>query len=272
MDLDHALRVAVEAAEAAGALLLDGVSGAGPRVRAKGGGGDVVTDLDMAAEKLILERLLTGFPGHRVIAEESGLAGAADGEWTWLVDPLDGTNNVAIGLPVYVVGLALCRDGAPVLGVVHEPVTGRTWSAVHGRGAVGPGGRRLSPPYRPTAHGPTVAWTQGHGVRRGDPVAGAVRNALGLRARRVLQLWAPAARLGDAGPRRHRRHRGLPRRAGGPARRAAAGAGGGHGGARVRRHPVRLRHHAARPGAHLRRLPSAAAGRAAGDRSRVSRA
>ncbi|GAA5052337.1 myo-inositol-1(or 4)-monophosphatase [Thermocatellispora tengchongensis] len=191
MDLDHALRVAVEAAEAAGALLLDGVSGAGPRVRAKGGGGDVVTDLDMAAEKLILERLLTGFPGHRVIAEESGLAGAADGEWTWLVDPLDGTNNVAIGLPVYVVGLALCRDGAPVLGVVHEPVTGRTWSAVHGRGAVGPGGRRLSPPYRPTAHGPTVAWTQGHGVRRGDPVAGAVRNALGLRARRVLQLWAP---------------------------------------------------------------------------------
>ncbi|MFC7107519.1 inositol monophosphatase family protein [Nonomuraea rubra] len=93
----------------------------------------MVTDLDLASEKLLLERILTAYPSHTVIAEESGLVGAAGGEWTWLVDPLDGTNNVAIGLPAYVVGVALCRDGLPLLGVVHDPVSRQTWSALRGR-------------------------------------------------------------------------------------------------------------------------------------------
>ncbi|MGW0802841.1 inositol monophosphatase family protein [Nonomuraea sp. NPDC002799] len=195
MDLDHARTVAVEAAEAAGALLLEGMRGA-VRVRAKGAAGDVVTDLDLASEKLLLERILTAYPSHTVIAEESGLVGAAGGEWTWLVDPLDGTNNVAIGLPAYVVGVALCRSGRPELGVVHEPVSAQTWSAVRGRGArvqpVGAAsGVRLAPAYAPRPHGPLLAWTQGYDVRRGDPAARALKTALELGARRVLQLWAP---------------------------------------------------------------------------------
>ncbi len=190
MDLEHARRVAVEAAEAAGGVLRDGIGG-DLVVHAKGDAGDVVTDLDLAAEKVLLDRVLTAFPGHRVIAEESGLGGDASGEWTWLIDPLDGTNNVAIGLPLYVVGLALCRDDGPAVGVVHDPVTRRTWSAVRGGGAIGPGGARLGPPHRRTVHGPTVAWIQGHCVPRADPVAGAVKTALDVHARRVLQLWAP---------------------------------------------------------------------------------
>ena len=124
MDLEHARAVAVDAARG-GRRTARRPAPAAPRVRPKGGSGDVVTDLDLASEKLLLERVLTAFPEHAVIAEESGLLGAAGGEWTWLIDPLDGTNNVAIGLPAYVVGLALCRDGRPELGVVHDPVTGR---------------------------------------------------------------------------------------------------------------------------------------------------
>ncbi|MGV9375219.1 inositol monophosphatase family protein [Nonomuraea sp. NPDC003707] len=195
MDLDHARTVAVEAAEAAGALLREGMSGV-VGVRAKGEAGDVVTDLDLASEKLLLERILTAYPSHTVIAEESGLVGAAGGEWTWLVDPLDGTNNVAIGLPAYVVGVALCRGGRPVLGVVHDPVSDQTWSAVRGRGALSApagssSGVRLAPPYAPSPHGPLLAWTQGYGVTRDDATARALRTALELNARRVLQLWAP---------------------------------------------------------------------------------
>ncbi|MGI5292306.1 inositol monophosphatase family protein [Nonomuraea polychroma] len=190
MDLDHARTVAVEAAEAAGALLLEGTRGA-VGVRAKGEEGDVVTDLDLASEKLLLERILTAYPSHSVIAEESGLVGDAGGEWTWLVDPLDGTNNVAIGLSAFVVGVALCRDGLPVLGVVHDPVSGHTWSAVRGRGALSSEGVRLAPPYAPRPHGPLLAWTQGHGVSRGDATVRALKQALELNARRVLQLWAP---------------------------------------------------------------------------------
>ncbi|TMR98158.1 inositol monophosphatase family protein [Nonomuraea basaltis] len=190
MDLDHARTVAVEAAEAAGALLLEGMRGA-VGVRAKGTAGDVVTDLDLASEKLLLERILTAYPAHSVIAEESGLVGAAGGEWTWLVDPLDGTNNVAIGLPAYVVGVALCQDGRPVLGVVHEPVSAETWSAIRGRGATASSGARLAPPYTPRPHGPLLAWTQGYSVARGDDTVRALRWTLERHARRVLQLWAP---------------------------------------------------------------------------------
>ncbi|WP_433255863.1 inositol monophosphatase family protein [Streptosporangium sp. CA-135522] len=189
-DLEYARRVAVDAARAAGRLIVTGARGA-VSVSPKGDDGDVVTDLDLAAEKLLLQRVLTAFPGHAVIAEESGELGDSGAEWTWLIDPLDGTNNIAIGLPLYAVGLALCRSGRPELGVVHEPVTGRTWSAVRGRGALGPGGPVTAPPYRPAGSGPVLAWIQGYGVRRDDTVACALKAGLDRRARRVLRLWAP---------------------------------------------------------------------------------
>jgi myo-inositol-1(or 4)-monophosphatase len=189
-DLEHARRIAVDAAEEAGRLLSAGTCET-VEINSKGDYGDVVTNLDLAAEKLLLERVLTAFPGHAVIAEESGRLGDTGSEWTWIIDPLDGTNNVAIGLPLYSVGLALCRDGQPELGVVHEPVTGRTWSAIRGRGALGPAGPLTTPPYRPAAHGPVLAWIQGYGVRRGDAVAGRLKAGLDERAHRVLRLWAP---------------------------------------------------------------------------------
>ncbi|MGV9536712.1 inositol monophosphatase family protein [Streptosporangium sandarakinum] len=189
-DLERALRVAVDAARAAGWLITEGTRAA-LVVNPKGDDGDVVTDLDLSSERLLVGRVLSAFPGHAVISEEAGVLGEAGSEWTWVIDPLDGTNNVAIGLPLYAVGLALCRGGRPELGVVHEPVTGRTWSAVRGRGAVGPAGPLSAPPYRPGRSGPVLAWVQGYGVRRGDPVATALKAALDLRARRVLRLWAP---------------------------------------------------------------------------------
>ncbi|WP_141576962.1 inositol monophosphatase [Actinomadura sp. WMMA1423] len=194
VDLSEARRVAVEAAEAAGELLsarVDGPLG----VRPKGDGGDVVTELDTAAEDLIVGRLRGAYPGHRIIAEESGILDGAPGEdMVWLVDPLDGTNNVAIGMPVYAVGLALCARAEPVLGVVHDPVSGRTWSAVRGRGTLGPDGRPLALADRPRPgrdKNPLLAWTQGHQVGADDPVAFAMRSALELRCARMLQLWAP---------------------------------------------------------------------------------
>ncbi len=189
-DLDLACRVAVDAAEAAGALLRAGTRRAVDS-RVKDSTGDVVTDLDLAAEQMIVGRIRTAFPAHRIIAEESGLLDAGDHACTWLVDPLDGTNNVAIGLPAFVVGIALCVGNLPVLGVVHDPVAQQTWSAVRHGGALGPGGRRLRPPFRPAPYGPVLAWTQGHGVARDDGTATALKLVLQSTARRVLQMWAP---------------------------------------------------------------------------------
>ncbi len=188
--LGDALGVAVEAAEAAGDLLRDGWLG-DLGVRHKGSSGDVVTDLDLAAERLIVGRIRDVFPDHQIIAEEAGVLGARDGSFTWLVDPLDGTNNVAIGLPAYVVGIALCAGRLPALGVIHDPVSKRTWTAIRGGGAYGPRNAPLQPPYQPAPYGPVLAWTQGHGVARDDATARSLKLVLETTARRLLQLWAP---------------------------------------------------------------------------------
>jgi len=194
-DLDLARRVAVDAARAAGALLRTPTQ-RDIDMRVKDSTGDIVTDLDLAAERLIVSRIQAAFPSHRIIAEESGLVDAdggpgADGACTWLVDPLDGTNNLAIGLSAYVVGIALCVGDLPMVGVVHDPVAGQTWSAVRRGGAHGPAGRMPRPACRPAPYGPVLAWTQGHGVAREDATARALKLVLESTARRVLQLWAP---------------------------------------------------------------------------------
>ncbi|GAB6899022.1 inositol monophosphatase family protein [Kineosporia succinea] len=194
LDLRHARDVAVSIAQEAGSLLLRRYS-TGVQSRPKGDAGDVVTDLDLAAETLILARLQAAFPAHRIVAEESGVheaigAASSEGGWTWLVDPLDGTNNVAIGLPAFVVGLALCAGETTVVGVVHDPVQNQTWSAVKGSGAHGPQGL-LRPGARPMTHGPVLGWTQGHGVPRTDSRARALKLVMERNSYRTLQLWAP---------------------------------------------------------------------------------
>jgi myo-inositol-1(or 4)-monophosphatase len=194
LDLQQAQRFAVAAAQAAGRLLREG-SRRALNVRTKGSAGDLVTDLDLAAERLIVDRIRERYPRHEIFAEEGGRYAAEDAGWTWLVDPLDGTNNIAIGLPAYVVGLALCADRVPVLGVVHDPVSGRTWSAVRGHGVSVHSGTAgpvpLLVPPRPVPAAPVLAWTQGHEVRRDDSTLRALKVVLDSTARRVLQLWAP---------------------------------------------------------------------------------
>jgi len=196
VDLSQAHRFAVAAAEAAGQLLHQDSLGE-LTVQQKGLNGDVVTDLDLAAEQLIVGRIRNRFPTHCVVAEEGSGHQRVNTPWTWLVDPLDGTNNLAIGLPAYVVGIALCKYGRPVVGVVHDPITGHTWSAIRDQGALvrgGPGGpaeRPLRPVRRPVPAAPVLGWTQGHDVRRDDSIARALKVVLDSTARRVLQLWAP---------------------------------------------------------------------------------
>lgn len=188
--LDRAAGVAVAAAVEAGRAIRSGLLEA-LTVRTKDPTGDVVTDLDFLAEGIILRHIRTAFPGHRILAEESGVLDSADDTWCWVIDPLDGTNNIAIGLPVCTVGIALCHNGTPIIGVVHEPIAERTWTAVRGRGAHGPDGPLWHPEHRPAASAPVLAWLQGYPVTRADPTARALRLTLESASRRLIQLWSP---------------------------------------------------------------------------------
>ncbi|HEV2345826.1 MAG TPA: inositol monophosphatase family protein [Actinocrinis sp.] len=185
-DLSGHLGTARRAAHAAGDFLRTRTAQRAD-FRSKGVDGDLVSDLDLGAEQLIVERLRADFPDIPVLAEEGGFYGATGSRWSWMVDPLDGTNNLAIGLSAYVVGIALCRDWQPVVSVVHEPETRRTWSAMIGAGMQGP----VVHSQHACRNRTVVAWTQGYGVLRTDPQASSVKILLEWKTHRVLPLWAP---------------------------------------------------------------------------------
>src|SRR5690554_1034729 len=68
--------------------------------------GDVVTEVDYLAEELIINKIQSVFPQHQIHSEEAGSLGL-ESDWLWLIDPLDGTNNFAIGLPIFTTSITL---------------------------------------------------------------------------------------------------------------------------------------------------------------------
>jgi myo-inositol-1(or 4)-monophosphatase len=107
----------------------------------KDGGGSFATAVDVACEALILDALRARFPHHGFIAEESGVAGVENAEYTWAIDPLDGTIAYVSGQPYFAVSIGLLRHRTPVLGVIHLPEFRRTYSAIRGEGAFRDGTR-----------------------------------------------------------------------------------------------------------------------------------
>ncbi|MSQ34044.1 MAG: inositol monophosphatase [Dehalococcoidia bacterium] len=134
----QALAVAQEAAAVAQGLILKGLAG-GKGVRSKGRG-NVVTDVDLACERAIVELLQGEFPSHGLLCEEEH---RREGEFTWIVDPIDGTRNYASGVPHCSTSIALAHGADIVLGLVHDPLRGETFHALKGQGAF-LNGRRLS--------------------------------------------------------------------------------------------------------------------------------
>jgi myo-inositol-1(or 4)-monophosphatase len=109
---------------------------------------ELVTDADHASEELIVTAIAQQFPDHAIVAEERGGA-AHEAGYTWLIDPLDGTNNYAHGFPVFCVSLALLKDGALLLGVIYDPCRDELFSAERGQGARC-NGRRIRVSETPT--------------------------------------------------------------------------------------------------------------------------
>lgn len=96
--------------------------------------GTFVTDVDDAVERAVRDRLARAFPGHGIIGEELPPQGGA-GEWTWVIDPIDGTRSLRHGLPLYGTLLALLHHGRSVLGVIDLPELDRLYVGAEGHGA-----------------------------------------------------------------------------------------------------------------------------------------
>lgn len=130
--LDRARDVAVSLAEEAGELQRTAQRD-GSNIHYKGSI-DLVTDADIASEKLISAGILAAFPDHRLTGEE-GAIGSAENGYRWLIDPIDGTTNFAHGQPHWAVSICLEYEGTPVVGVVYDVAKREMFTAVQGEGA-----------------------------------------------------------------------------------------------------------------------------------------
>ena len=94
---------------------------------------EFVTQVDTAAEQIIIETIRDRYPAHGFLGEESG-AQAGD-EHLWIIDPLDGTTNFMHGFPVFAVSIGLQIKGRMAVGVVYDPSRQELYTAVRGSGA-----------------------------------------------------------------------------------------------------------------------------------------
>jgi myo-inositol-1(or 4)-monophosphatase len=130
------LNIAIKAARSAGAIIKRGSQDLDLLKITHKGPNDFVSEVDQAAEAAIIEILLAAYPGHGILAEESGRAhGSKDSEFTWIIDPLDGTTNFLHGFPVYAVSIALAHRGVVQQAVVYDPTRNDLFFASRGRGA-----------------------------------------------------------------------------------------------------------------------------------------
>jgi myo-inositol-1(or 4)-monophosphatase len=133
-DPSELLACAVRIAESAAALVSRGQAHAGDDVSTKSSPTDVVTAIDKASEKYVIEELRAHRPDDAVLGEEGGERAGSSGV-RWILDPVDGTVNLLYGIPAYAVSLAAEVDGEVVAGVVHSVPTGEVWTATRGGGA-----------------------------------------------------------------------------------------------------------------------------------------
>jgi len=131
------LGIAVRAARRAGAIISRAARDVELMTVTRKRHNDFVTEVDKAAEQAIIEILHRAFPDHAILAEESGATAgnAGESEYTWIIDPLDGTTNFIHGFPQYAVSIGLRHKGVLTQGVIYDPTKNELFTATRGRGA-----------------------------------------------------------------------------------------------------------------------------------------
>ncbi|MFP4199139.1 MAG: inositol monophosphatase family protein [Halanaerobium sp.] len=95
---------------------------------------DLVTEIDLLSEDILRTKIEKNYPVHNILGEESDYSDK-NSKYTWVIDPLDGTNNYASSYPIYCVSIALKYEDEVVMGVIYIPELDEIYSAIKGKGA-----------------------------------------------------------------------------------------------------------------------------------------
>lgn len=123
----------IEAARISGEIIRNGFS-QDYKIELKGSKSNLVTEIDKKSEKAIIDFISKNFPTHNILAEESGLDRKSS-EFTWVIDPLDGTTNFAHGLPIFSVSIGVTKNDHIICGVVYDVMSNQLFVAESGSGA-----------------------------------------------------------------------------------------------------------------------------------------
>jgi myo-inositol-1(or 4)-monophosphatase len=133
-DLRDALAVAVNAARRAGSVLRCGLWDADKTAHAKAHRHDPATAYDYEAERVLVEALGAAYPTWGIVSEE-GTNRPGSSACRWIVDPLDGTNNLLRGVPHFATSIGLADDRGPALACIYDPCRDELYTAIRGQGA-----------------------------------------------------------------------------------------------------------------------------------------
>ncbi|KJJ85170.1 Inositol monophosphatase [Candidatus Omnitrophus magneticus] len=126
-------KIASIAAKEAGSYAIEKLGHITEIIR-KRGHNDLVTDVDKSCENIVIKHIKNNFPNHSILAEESGKSTGKE-NFTWVIDPIDGTTNYAHGFPFFCTSIGILYDGNQVAGVVYDPNRKELFSAIKGNGA-----------------------------------------------------------------------------------------------------------------------------------------
>ena len=147
------VNIAIGAARRAGETIVRNLDRVGGVTVTEKSRNDFVSEVDRAAEQVLIATIRKAYPSHGFLAEESGRQPGDD--YLWIIDPLDGTTNFLHGFPQFAVSIACRHRGRPEIGVVLDPLRGELFTAARGEGAQ-LDGRRLRVSQRPGLDGALI--------------------------------------------------------------------------------------------------------------------
>ena len=126
------LELAIQAAKKAGSIHKKYFQG-NYKLKTKSASFDLLTSADTEAEAAVVSLIRKHFPGHNFLAEENKYP-QTDSEYTWVIDPLDGTNNFVCGLPIFCSSVALVHKGKTLVGAIYDVTRNELFMPAKARG------------------------------------------------------------------------------------------------------------------------------------------